>query len=161
MTCYQPSPRFPGYFAGDDGSVLRPDGTKTFGAANGKGYYYAYVAGQSIRVNIFVCESFHGLKPDEGMEAAHINGIRSDNRPVNLTWKTQKDNDADKDIHGTRFIAHGERNGKTIITEDIVRRIRGIYHSGKANTSQIAKLFGLEKSGVAKIIKGTRWGHVE
>lgn len=53
-------------------------------------------------VHRLVAEAFIGPRPD-GFECSHLNGDRSDNRPENLRWKTHVDNEADKEIHGTRY----------------------------------------------------------
>jgi DNA-binding MarR family transcriptional regulator len=232
MTHYRPSEKYPGYYAGDDGSVMFPTGRVSFGTANKKGYLQVSIKCngefKSVRVNRFICEVFHGSALP-GMEAAHIDGVRSNNRPDNLIWKTHKDNEADKEIHGTKSMCidnlrpyrkisendvriirqlyststltvkqiasrygldnsavgkiisgkrwphvegavqitrdrgrpRGESNHRSKITDNIVRRIRAIHSSGKASTAQIAKLFDIDKSNVAKIVRGERWEHVK
>lgn len=53
------------------------------------------------RVNRLVLESFVGPCP-EGYQSSHENGVRSDNRLSNLSWKTPLENMADKQRHGTQ-----------------------------------------------------------
>ncbi len=87
-----------------DGSVTLIDNRtgkprRSFGA-NVKGYRMRMV-GEKIRpVHRLIATAFHG-KPQDGMEADHINGNRTDNRPENLRWTSQSQN-----LRGARRI-HG------------------------------------------------------
>lgn len=38
-----------------------------------------------------ICEAYHGMGPD-GYQVNHINGIKSDDRPLNLEWVSGSDN---------------------------------------------------------------------
>src|SRR4051812_44190175 len=49
-----------------------------------------------------VLRAFVGPRPAPHYQAAHGNGRGRDNRVENMRWATPKENDADKDIHGTR-----------------------------------------------------------
>src|SRR5262249_27903182 len=53
-----------------------------------------------FRVNVLILWAFTGSRPD-GLEAAHLDGDRSNNRVENLAWKTHAENIADKAGHGT------------------------------------------------------------
>ena len=53
-------------------------------------------------ISELVLRAFVGPRPAPHYQAAHANGRRHDNRLHNLRWATPKENDADKDIHGTR-----------------------------------------------------------
>lgn len=142
---------------GDDGSVVGPRGRKLTPSLSGNGYWYVHIDAGMVSVNILVCETYHGSRPP-GMQAAHLDGSTANNRADNLQWKTQLDNDADKDLHETR--ARGEKNGKTRITEGDVRFIRHIYAAGIKNIPQLAAIYRMDKSGIARIISRQRWGHV-
>jgi len=58
-----------------------------FGYLNARGYMVARIAGKNYKVHRLVAEAF---LPDysEDLQVDHINGIRSDNRPVNLRMAT-------------------------------------------------------------------------
>jgi hypothetical protein len=161
MTHYRPSPRYPRYWAGEDGTIIGPRGRKLVPTPNKDGYLQigVWVGGKSksIRVNVLICETFHGPRLP-GMDAAHIDGDRGNNYANNLEWKSHKDNDADKDTHGTR--ARGELNGQSKLTEGDIRFIRRIYAAGVKNIPQLAAIYRMDKSGVSKIIKRQRWRHV-
>lgn len=53
------------------------------------------------KVHRLVLEGFVGPCP-EGMESCHGNGVRSDNRAMNLRWGTPQDNADDRMSHGTQ-----------------------------------------------------------
>lgn len=83
---------------------------------------------KTATVHVLVCEAFHGSRPSGSYEAAHENGDSTDNRSVNLTWKTPKENIADRDRHGTT--ARGSRNGKTKYPPQVVARVRELRQAG-------------------------------
>lgn len=74
---------------------------------DGRGYYIHHLwcrkAQRKLtkRTNIIVCEVFHGEKPFPEAQAAHLNGIRSDNRAENLKWCSPSENALHKQLHGT------------------------------------------------------------
>lgn len=72
-------------------------------------------------VHRLVCEAFHGPCP-EGMQAAHLNGDKTDNRAENLKWVTPKENMAHQEMHGTK--TRGEKAGRSKLFPDQVLNIR-------------------------------------
>jgi hypothetical protein len=56
---------------------------------------------RSIYVHRLMLEGFTRQNP-KGLEAAHRNGIQTDNRLENLYWATRLQNEQDKTKHGTR-----------------------------------------------------------
>ena len=69
----------------------------------GKGYLYANLRDghrhRRAAVHILVLEAHRSLRPGPGVEGCHDNGIRTDNRLVNLFWKTKPENRADRERH--------------------------------------------------------------
>lgn len=86
-----------------------------------------------------VCEAFHGPRPT-GKFSAHGNGNRQDNSEGNLSWKTRKENEADKIIHGTKPL--GSKVGGAKLTNEQAVNVHRLRQSGKTY-HQIADEMGI------------------
>lgn len=123
---------------------------------NHDGYRIVDILGIQKRVHRLVLEAFAGPCPP-GMQACHINGVRSDNRISNLRWGTVKANANDREIHGNT--ARGEKQGSAKIVAATVRSIRAAYDGG-SSTRAIAKQHGISQSHVVRILSKKNWKHV-
>jgi hypothetical protein len=144
----------PGYLAGDDGTVKGKTGRLLrLHKSNGYLAFAAQVGGREIKTyaHIAVCEAFHGARP-EGLEVAHENGVRHDNRPENLKWKTRADNHADKKGHGTHL--EGEDISWSVLTEEKVREIKKLGH---LSTPVVGKMYGVSPAAIWLIRAGRNW----
>lgn len=123
-------------------------------------------------VNTLVAGAFYGPRPD-GMESAHRNGVKTDNRAENLAWKTHADNERDKWLHGTvplgarngkytkpECTPRGESHGQSRLTEDQVIQIRKLSARGAVGAHALAKLLGVSKQAIQAIVAGHTWSHV-
>lgn len=101
-------------------------------------------------VHTLVAKAFIGPRP-KGFQIAHGNGDRADNRAANLSYKTPKENDLDKDIHKSRLF--GEANGSSKLTIEQVRDIR------QRTDFQInlAAKYGVARSTIQRIQMGRGW----
>jgi hypothetical protein len=108
-------------------------------------------AKRKFRVNIVVCETFHGPRPRDDMHAAHLDGDKRNNSASNLAWKTATENAADKIKHGT----YGRK-----LTEDAVRQIRRERKDG-ARVADLAERYRVSEHNIRMIIKGAIWKHVD
>jgi hypothetical protein len=88
------------------------------------------------------------------MEVAHENGIPTDCRADNLSWKTPVENNADKVRHGT--YTPGERNPQHKLTEDDVYEIR---RSTRPET-ELAVHYGVSRSAIGLVRRHETWRHV-
>ena len=170
-------PSFPDYEASDAGEIrrVRPGGRqKTVRPLsphverNGYVTVTLWVDGRtnSQWVQRLVCEAFNGPAP-AGLHAAHDNGIRTDNRPSNLVWKTRFGNMADKQRHGTENT--GSRNGMSVLTEEQVCEIRarvatlprssGGKRIKKGVLDPLAREFGVSAQCLRQIVRGDNWRH--
>lgn len=159
---------FPGYLVGDDGAVWssltpRGPGGEWHELAGGKckdGYRKVILCCCGVRsykrVHILVLEVFVGPCP-KGMTCAHDNGVRTDNRLSNLSWKTQKENVADKQRHGTAQV--GDKHPKSILTEKIVLHMRSLRRIGWS-IADIATYFGVKQVTATAAIIGRNWKHL-
>ena len=170
LTLYAPIAGAPGYLVGSDGSVW------SFWSKGGRGrepaigstprrlkpdvrrYGHQYITlktpeGQSRRqVHHLVLEAFVGPAP-AGHEACHGNGDASDNALSNLRWGTHAENMADRSKHGTLT---GEKHGRAKLTHDLVARIRDEHSSGVA-IATLARVFGVSRSQVGRVVRGEHW----
>lgn len=105
-------------------------------------------------VHVLVCEAFHGLRPDDRRQVAHGDGDRANNRPENLRWATQRENEADKQAHGT--IRRGEASPQAKLREADIPVIR----QADGSNNEIAARFGVSSSTIAEIRRGVSWSHV-
>lgn len=104
-----------------------------------------------------VLMTFVGEPPTPDHQAAHINGNPKDNRLENLCWKTAKENDLDKDQHGTR--QRGIKHGCHKLTDEQVIDIRRKRSEGVSGID-IADKYGITPQNVSKIVCGKNWTHL-
>lgn len=158
----QPVPGYPGYFAGDDGSVwsehrgrhrARLHALRTT-VGNRLGHRKVHLSdGQAVRsvwVHRVVCEAFHGHCPP-GMEASHLDGDAANNRPENLRWESHGENVRRRRDHGT----WGSR-----LTSYQVGEIRRRYSGKRGEQSALAREFGVTPQMVHLIVSGQSWSEV-
>lgn len=105
------------------------------------------------QVHRMVLESFCGECPS-GMEGCHGDGDRSNNRLSNLRWDTRSHNHQDKRAHGT--LVWGEAHPRSTLTSDDVVMMFELWASGLKQW-EIAKRFGMSRSGVQKILSRGSW----
>lgn len=119
------------------------------------GYAHISVEGKMALVSRVVCERMHGHAPTAKHQAAHScgNGHGGCVTPAHLRWATRLENDADKDLHGTR--SRGTRNGHARLNEDDVRAIRALR--GLLSPPEIAARFGVSNGAIHCILKGKNW----
>lgn len=130
----------------------RSDGYLTVGLFNSNG------VPTNVLVHRLVLTAFRGEAP--GMQAAHLNGVRSDNRLSNLTWATAAINASHKLLHGTA--PQGERNGAAYLNESTVVALRREYRRGSRThgCTALARKYGTTPSNVWLIVTRQHWKHV-
>lgn len=174
MINYREIADFPGYRCGDDGSVwsrrVRGPGDHLSDKwhqlklnINRDGYLrvnlYHNRRSHKCDVHRLVCGAFHGSCP-EGLECRHMNGNRTDNRDENLVWGTPAENQADRVQHGTMNPLRGEKHHAAKLTENDVRAIRKTYATGNISQPQLAKLYGVGRWQIGRIVRRQDWKHV-
>lgn len=120
------------------------------------GYGRLQVLGKLRYVHRLVCEEANGPPPTPKHDAAHScgRGHLGCVTKRHLSWKTRKENDADKIIHGTSN--RGEKRWNSKLSEEQAKEI--ISLKGKEFQRETAKRFGVSRGAVAKIWQGRSWG---
>ncbi len=170
---YRDVPGFPGYRVGSDGTVWSCRVTGSHFSAPGKTWHllrgcydhdgYKLFSprrdgkNHTLRVARIVLLAFVGPPPLPGMEAAHENGIRADNRLVNLRWATHVGNEADKQRHGT--LPAGEKNPMAKLTVPRVIDIKRRLLAGESQ-SRIAVWHKVSQNTISRINLGESWKEV-
>lgn len=158
---------FPNYYVSKDGNVysyyrrLKPIKLKKQNLWTGyeRVQLYNKTKGIGKSVHSLVLESFVCKRPT-GLQAAHLNGIRDDNRLENLKWVTSKENCSHKKLHGTANI--GERHPMRKLTEKQVLRIRKEYKRRshkRSNADRLAKKYKVHKRSILDAVRGFTWSH--
>jgi hypothetical protein len=155
----RPSPSYPSLIVTSDGNVIGPSGRTLRHFPDKRGYrrvnvYLPPKRWKQVGVHFLVCEAFHGPRPD-GHHVAHGDGDPSNNRAENLRWATQRENEGDKAVHGTR--AWCDRHGMHKLTDDEAREVRRRRQGGESLASLSAE-FGVSKQQVWAIGAGKAWG---
>lgn len=120
-----------------------------------QGYGQISINGKKNLANRYVCELAHGSPPSPRHEAAHScgNGRKGCVNPKHLSWKTSKENKADKLLHGTHN--RGERHNMAKLTEEQVRSILSIR--GEKTQKEIAEMYGVSEMTISRIYSGEAW----
>ena len=126
---------------------------------NPHGYWQVYLSkggvGTRFRIHVLVAAAFIGPKP-EGLVICHGPGGRQDNRPSNLSYKTQAENMADKYRDGTEQT--GERGSMAKLTEAQVRYVRHELANGPRGTAvRLARELRVSENCIGRIKSGKTW----
>lgn len=106
-------------------------------------------------VSRLVCEAFHGPPPSLSMQASHLNGINTDNRPDNLMWETTRENLLRKREHGTDD--WGVNNSRAKVGLATLERIWVMRHFDNNKQKEIANQLGLHRVFVTKVLNLMRY----
>jgi hypothetical protein len=98
-----------------------------------------------------ICEAFHGPRPP-GMQCRHIDGNPKNDRPENLAWGTQSENQMDRHRHGTAQIE--ARNKKVRLNRDAVFYIR---NNPAVSPTVLGRELGVDADTVRDVWTGRTW----
>lgn len=158
----RPAPNFPGYFIDSDGELY--SGKRLHKPLSKRPNRYGY-----LRVAVYtngkskpcylhreVAIAFVGEKLP-GQEVRHKNGIKTDNRAINLEWGTRLENMADRKRHGHDPV--GTKNGRALLSPVAVGEIRLLVSSG-FRQALIARWYNVHVTTIEHIIMGKNWPDV-
>jgi len=173
-TAFKPIEGFPGYFISKHGEVRSQrtrareglDPTRWSKIKHSKdrdGYPIV-----SLRVNgsiktrfihRLLLQAFVGPCPP-GMEARHLDDVKSNFKLSNLKWGTHLENIRDRERNGGRTPPRGSGHSSSKLTESDVRKIRRLIASGKSLRA-IARMYGVCNSTISELKQGRTWAHLK
>lgn len=101
--------------------------------------------------------AFLGPKPSPLHQVAHLDGQRLNNHVSNLAWLLPIENNAHKDLHGTRLRGSQIHSAKLVEAQVVLIRQAlavGIWQCVLAQT------YGVSDSTVSLIARAKTWRHV-
>lgn len=104
------------------------------------------------RVNRVVLESFEGPPAHAGIQARHLNDIRTDDRLVNLQWGTARDNAQDARMNGGAGRGHQKKRKLTDAQARYVRASTG-------RMRDLADELGVSRALIELIKNGKAYAH--
>jgi hypothetical protein len=142
-----------------------PWGGKWFYTVRGKLLKRATYNGPYLRVHLnkdgketlasvhrLVLEAFAGSCP-KGMEACHNDGDPQNNRLENLRWDTEKNNQSDRNKHGTSLTGRKFGVGNSWKLDKKVQEMLAAWGTGKYTKSEVARMFGVSYQTIHYHIK--------
>lgn len=163
----RPLPGFEGHYdVSDDGEVRRV--VKGKGGILGPlrpfilrgGYPCVYPSKndrrRQVMVHTAVAAAFLGPRP-EGHTINHKNGIKTDNRAINLEYVTQKENAAHAANLG--LIQHGSSRWNARLSERDIVVLRRLSAAG-VSVDDLAHGFAVHRGTIRDALVGRTWKHV-
>ncbi len=122
------------------------------------GHGMIWVNGRLQGAHRLVCEIINGPAPSSVHEAAHScgKGHLGCVNPKHLSWKTPKENQADRLGHGT--LLRGEQCVHAKLSAQQVIEIRSMYPG--LSQDKIARIFNVSRGAIQDIVEGRTWKSV-
>ncbi len=121
---------------------------------------YGYPMMSLNRIPIHMVRYFAKLKyPDlpSYIHVLHKCNNSSCINPTHLYFGTHEDNMRDRKNSGHYASAKGENNNNAKITKDVVNVIREFYKTNTTSHRKLAKLFGISKTHITRILNNVQW----
>jgi len=122
-----------------------------------KGYLISFVDGRKFIHRLVAIEFVNNPNPKEYDQVNHINGIKSDNRAVNLEWCNNAMNVQHAFKTGLMKGLQGEDNAACTVSVEKSMAIIRIMATSTLKNREASKIFGIPYSTLRKIKDGTTW----
>lgn len=166
MVKMKPIKGFPRHFVAEDGKIWSENRKRFIGGFTHKNNGYVYTSlcykrrVKCCRVHRIVAEAFVA-NPKNLSCVNHKDGNKENNHYLNLEWCTNKSNTLHAINTGLMDSKHlkkyvGENHSRAKLTSSDVLKIRDMLKDG-ISTTQIAKLFPIDISGISNIKYGRTW----
>lgn len=109
-------------------------------------------------VHRLVAEAFIS-NPYSKSEVNHINGIKTDNRAVNLEWVTSSENQYHAFNNNLQISRKGEQCKCSKLSEPNVVEIVNSYFNGESKKSLTTR-FNIHINTINRLISGRSWKHI-
>lgn len=110
---------------------------------------------KTIRIHSIVIETFLGIKTTRKLVCNHINGIKTDNRLINLETISQKENVRHAIKLGLTKIPIKDERPNSKIKEKDFDLLKKYFDEGKTS-KEISKIFNVNPTTISRIRKGKR-----
>lgn len=87
----------------------------------------------------------------------HKNGIKTDNRVVNLEWATHSENEKHAFSIGIKVNSKGEKHPRAVLNQEAANIIRSKYIKGKYGRRILAKEFNVGTSTIWRIVNNKNY----
>ncbi len=151
------------YKISDTGIVFNKKNRRLRHYVGRKGYFciklWRYGKRRTLYIHSLVLEAFVSPRPP-GKQCNHKNGIKIDNRVLNLEWVTQSENMKHAYENGLINIKLGEESINSKLKHGEVWLIKKILHSGVTTQNFISKMFKVSRYSINDINSGKFWSQV-
>lgn len=122
-----------------------------------KGYLISFVDGRKF-IHRLVADAFvENPKPLEYKQVNHLNGIKWDNRAINLEWCNNSMNVKHAFDTGLNKAPEGEKNSFATMSNEKAMAIIRIMATSSIKNREASKIFGIPYSTLRKIKDGNHW----
>lgn len=130
--------------------------------ANGYGHYTVNIRGHrsTMKVHRLMWTAINGPIP-AGLFVCHACDNKRCCNPAHLWLGTTDDNMRDMVAKGRQAHPQGSKQGSAILSESDVARILELYATHTITQADIARMFGVSRVEVTRIVNRQIWVHVE
>lgn len=112
------------------------------------GYRVVHLHNKPMFVHRLVCQLFVGKEREDASFVNHINGIRDDNRHINLEWVSASENQK----HRYAVLKQKPSGPACCLTRAQADEIKELYSSGNYTKKELAKRFLVSEQTIGRVI---------